>query len=124
LLSAPARLFLAALALGFAGLEALILPPVRDVKEATHSLAAQTFVLLAHQLTDAARFLIFGVALAADAQMPAAIGGGIGGVLLLTAAWAAPEAFTWARLRWIRRSLGVVMLLLGLWLGLRAIGYV
>lgn len=123
LLAAPARLFLAALALGFAGLEALILPPLREAKEATHSLFAQTVVLLAHQLTDAARFLIFGVALAADAILPAAIGGGIGGVLLLAAAWSAPEAFTWDRLRWVRRGLGVVMLLLGLWLGLRAIGY-
>ena len=124
LLTAPARLFLAALALGFAGLEALILRPLRETKEATQSLVAQTVVLLAHQLTDAARFLIFGVALAADARMPAAIGGGIGGVLLLTAAWAAPEAFTWQRLRWIRRGLGLVMLLAGLWLGLRAIGFV
>ena len=123
LLAAPARLFLAALALGFAGGEALILQPGRDAKEATHSLGALTLVLLAHQLTDAARFLIFGVALAADARLPAVIGGGIGGVLLLTAAWAAPEAFTWERLRWIRRGLGLVMLLLGLWIGLRAIGY-
>ena len=56
--------------------------------------------------------------------MPAALGGGIGGALLLTAAWAAPEAFTWQRLRPIRRGLGAVMLLLALWIGLRAMGYI
>lgn len=123
LLAPPARLFLAALALGFAGLEALLLSPVRDPKESTNSLVALTVVLLAHQLTDAARFLIFGVALAADARMPAVLGGGIAGVLLLTAAWAAPEVFGWERLRWVRRGFGVVMLLLGLWLGLRAMGH-
>jgi hypothetical protein len=124
LLAPPARLFLAALALGFAGAEALILQPGRDAREATHSLGALTLVLLVQQLTDAARFLIFGVALVADARMPATLGGGIGGVLLLVAAWAAPEAFTWQRLRWIRRGLGVLMLLLALWLGLSALGRV
>lgn len=124
LLSAPARLFLAALALGLAGAEALLLSPGRGAREATHSVGALTLVLFYHQLTDAARFLIFGVALAADARMPAVIGGGIAGALLLTAAWAAPEAFTWQRLRPIRRGLGFVMLLFAIWLSLRALGYI
>ncbi len=124
LLSAPARLFVAALALGFAGGEALLLSPTRDAQEATHSLGALTIVLLAHQLTDAARFLIFGIALAADARMPATLGGGVAGVLLLGSAWAAPELFSWQRLRWIRRGLGALMLVLALYLGLRVMGYI
>ena len=122
LMTAPARLFLAALALGFAGGEALVLSPGREPQEPTLSLGALTFVLLAHQLTDAARFLIFGIALAADARMPAVLGGGLAGILLLAAAWGAPEWFVWGRLRWARRGLGLAMLLLAVWLGLRVVG--
>ena len=105
LMTAPARLFLAALALGFAGGEALVLSPGRDPKEPTLSLGALTFVLLMHQLTDAARFLIFGIALAADARLPATLGGGLAGILLLAAAWSAPEWFVWKNLRRVRRGL-------------------
>jgi hypothetical protein len=119
----PARLFLAALALGFAGVEALVLRPGREAQEPTLSLGALAIVLLAHQLTDAARFLIFGIALASDARMPATVGGGVAGILLLAAAWGAPEWFVWQRLRWLRRSLGLIMLLLAIWLGLRAMGH-
>ena len=122
LMAAPARLFLAALALGFAGGEALILSPGREPQEPTLSLGALAAVLLAHQLTDAARFLIFGIALAVDARMPATLGGGLAGILLLASAWGAPEWFVWQRLRWVRRSLGLVMLLLALWLGLHVMG--
>ena len=124
LMTAPARLFLAALALGFAGGEAMVLRPGREAQEPTLSLGALTFVLLTHQLTDAARFLIFGIALAADARVPAVLGGGMGGILLLAAAWGAPEWFVWQRLRWVRRGLGLAMLLLALWLGLRVLGNV
>lgn len=123
MMAAPARLFLAAIALGFAGGEALVLSPGREPLEPTQSLGALAAVLLAHQLTDAARFLIFGIALAADARMPATLGGGLAGVLLLAAAWGAPEWFVWQRLRWVRRALGLVMLLFALWLGLKAVGY-
>jgi hypothetical protein len=119
----PARLFLAALALGFAGVEALVLRPGREAQEPTLSLGALTLVLVAHQLTDAARFLIFGIALASDARMPATLGGGVAGILLLAAAWGAPEWFVWQRLRWPRRSLGLIMLLLAVWLGMRALGH-
>ena len=124
LMTAPARLFLAALAMGFAGGEALVLSPGREPKEPTLSLAALTVVLLAHQLTDAARFLIFGIALAADARMPASLGGGLAGILLLAAAWGAPEWFVWRHLRWIRRGLGMCLLLTALWLGLQVMGNV
>ena len=122
MMTAPARLFLAAIALGFAGLEALVLSPRRDPQEPTLSLGALAAVLLAHQLTDAARFLIFGIAIAADARLPAVLGGGLAGILLLATAWGAPEWFTWGRLRWVRRALGLVMLLTASWLGLGVIG--
>ena len=122
MMTAPARLFLAAIALGFAGGEALALSPPREPQEPTLSLGALAAVLLAHQLTDAARFLIFGIALAADARMPAVLGGGMAGILLLAAAWGAGEWFVWERLRWVRRALGLVMMLTALWLGLRVMG--
>jgi Ca2+/H+ antiporter, TMEM165/GDT1 family len=118
LMTGPARHFLAALALAFAGGEALLLPPGRSAKEATHSLAALTIVLFAQQLTDAARFLIFGIALATGEWIPSVLGGAIGGIVLLSAAWAVPELFTWQRLRRVRRGLGVAMLLVALWLAL------
>lgn len=123
LLNANARLFFAALALGFAGVESLLFSPGRKPEEPTRSLAAFAIVMAAHQLTDAARFLIFAIALAANAPLPAAAGGAIGSMLLLGAAWAAPEAFIWQRLRPVRRIIGAALVLLALVLGLRAMGY-
>jgi len=122
LLNTNARLFLAALALGFAGGESLLLSPGRTPQEPTQSLAALTVVLAAHQLTDAARFLIFAIALAANAPLPVVLGGAAGGGLLLGAAWTAPESFTWQRLRPVRRTIGAGLLVLAIVLGLRALG--
>lgn len=123
MLNSNARLFLAALALGFAGAESLVLAPGRKPDEPTRSLAAFAVVMAAHQLTDAARFLIFAIALAANAPLPAALGGAAGSALLLGAAWAAPEGFTWQRLRLLRRTIGAALLLLAVVLGLRAVGW-
>ncbi len=122
MLNANARLFLAALALGFAGLESLVLTPGRKPEEPTQSLAAMAVVLAAHQLTDAARFLIFAIALASHSPHAAVIGGAVGGAILLSAAWASPESFTWQRLRLIRRGIGAVLLVIGVLLGLSAVG--
>lgn len=123
MLNANARLFLAALALGFAGLESLLFSPGKKPEEPTRSLAALAVVLAAHQLTDAARFLIFAIALASNAPLAAVIGGAAGGAILIGAAWASPEIFTWQRLRLIRRGIGAVLLVIGLLLGLSATGF-
>ena len=123
LLNAHARLFFTALALAFAGGESLLLAPGRTAEEPTRSLGAFAIVMAAHQLTDAARFLIFAIALAANAPLPAALGGAAGGALLLGAAWASPEFFTWQRLRLARRVIGAGLLLLAIVLGLGAMGY-
>lgn len=122
MLNADARLFFAALALGFAGGESLLLAPGRTPEEPTRSLAAFTVVMAAHQLTDAARFLIFAIALAANAPLPAAMGGAVGSVLLIGAAWASPESFTWQRLRVARRVIGAGLVVVAIVLGLRATG--
>jgi Ca2+/H+ antiporter, TMEM165/GDT1 family len=120
MLNANARLFFAALALAFAGGESLLLSPGRKPEEPTRSLAALAVVLLAHQITDAARFLVFALALATAAPVPAALGGAIGGAILLALAWAAPERFAWPRLRLPRPLIGAGLLLLALYLGIEA----
>ncbi len=122
MLNSDARLFLAALALGIAGLEALLLRPARHAAEPTHSIGALIIVLASLQLTDAARFLIFGIALAVNAPLPSAIGGAAGGMVLLACAWAWPKIFTWQLLRRPRHAIGAGLLLLSAWLGLRALG--
>jgi len=118
----PARLFLVAIALALAGLESLVLAPRATPREPTHSLFATGLVLLSHQLTDAARFLIFGVAVATNVPLPAAIGGAMGGIALIAGAWAFPEVFTHRLTRIARRIVGVLLLGLAVYLGLRAMG--
>ncbi len=120
-LNGNARLFLAAIALLLASGEALFLSPRRDAAEPTQSLPALLAVLTIHQMTDAARFLIFGVGLATQ-PLPAAVGGAAGGIMLLGAAWSAPEYFTWQRLRLPRRCFGLLTILPAIYLGLSAMG--
>jgi Ca2+/H+ antiporter, TMEM165/GDT1 family len=122
MMAGNARLMLLALAMGFAGVESLLMSAPREAKEPTRSLAAATLVLAGHQLTDAARFLIFASGVAVNAPVPAAIGGAFGGVLLLGLAFAVPGEIAWARLRLARRVIGVVLLLIGAYLAMRAVG--
>ena len=118
MLAPAARQFLAALALGLAGGEALLLSPGRKPKEPTHSLGAFAIVLLAQQLTDAARFLVFAIAVSTSAPIPAGVGGAVAGAALLAAGWFAPEFITQPFLSRLRRAIGAAILLLALYLGL------
>lgn len=122
LLPGDARRFLAALALGMAGAEMLLFSPARKPAEPTRSLGAAGIVLLAQQLTDAARFLIFAIAAATSAALVTGIGGAAGGAAVVTAAWLAPELVQGQALRTIRRVAGGALLLLAIVLGLQAIG--
>lgn len=117
-----ARSFLAALALGWAGAESLLLTPGRKPEEPTRSLGAASVVLLAHQLTDAARFLIFALAVAFNAPPAAGLGGATASVAMLATAFALPEYCEWQTLRWPRRAVGMVLVAAALWLGLGAMG--
>ena len=121
LLTSDARLLLAAFALGLAGLEALVLRPGRSAAEPTHSIGALILVLAALQASDAARFLVFGTALAVNAPLQSAIGGAAGGMVLTGCAWAVPEMFTWQLLRRPRRVIGAALLLLAAVLAMRAL---
>lgn len=114
LLAPRARLVMAALALAFAGIESFWPFTARRMEEPTASLGALAIVVLAHQLTDAGRFLVFGLAVAMAAPVAAGIGGAAGGAASLAAGWMLPAVFGDARMRWVRRALGAVLLLVAL----------
>ncbi len=80
--------------------------------------------LLVHQLTDAARFIVFGIAVAAQAPITAAGGGALGGVILVSAAWAFPALALDAKARLARRLLGVGFILVGAYVAMRALDWV
>ena len=107
----PARTIFAAIALGMAGLESLILAPRRDPREPTSSLGALALVLLAHQVTDAARFVIFGMAVGFASSWHAGAAGILGGVALVSFAWARPDLLGMPAARMIRRIVGGLLLL-------------
>ncbi|MBV1916855.1 MAG: hypothetical protein KUG65_02165, partial [Sphingomonadaceae bacterium] len=124
LMQPAARVFLCALALGFAGGESLVLRPRVAKGEPTHSLGAFSFVLLAHQLTDAARFVIFGIAVATNAPVTVAAGGALGGMVLLGFGWAFPQIVLHGRIRVARRLIGVGFLLLAAYVAMRALDWI
>lgn len=121
-LPAKARLVLAAFALGLAGAESLLLGQRRKAEEPTHSLGALAIVLFAHQLTDSVRLLVFAVAVATNAPVPAGLAGAAAGSSLLAAGWFAPELVTRPAARMVRRLLGAGMVLVALGLAASAFG--
>ncbi len=116
LLNAPARAMLVALALALAALELLLMRPGRKPAEPTQSLGAFAVVLLAQQLTDAARLMVF--AIAAASPFPAAViaGGAFGSMASVLAGWLGAESWEKQPLTAIRRGLGVLLLLVAVWL--------
>jgi hypothetical protein len=121
MLAPRARSFFAAMALALAGLESLVLMPRREMREPTLSLGALAIALVALQLIDAARFLIFAMAIATAAPGPVALAGAIAGAGAVLAGWALPDWFARPFLRPLRRSVGLVLLLVGVFLGLRVL---
>ena len=117
-----ARTILAAMALALAGVELLLIGGRRKPEEPTLSLGATGIVLLAHQVTDAARFLVFAITVAAAAPLSAGIGGAAGGAVALGAAWLAPEYFGGARVRTIRRVIGGLLLIVAVIVAVPALG--
>ncbi|MCJ2186568.1 hypothetical protein [Novosphingobium beihaiensis] len=119
----PARMVFAAMALGLAGLESLALAPRRDdPREPTRSLGALALVLLAQQVTDAARFLIFGMGVGLAAPIASGAAGVLGGAVLAGAAWAFPQVSGMSAVRWIRRTAGGLLAIAALVLFLSQIG--
>ncbi len=120
-LTAGARVLFAGMAAVVAGIECLVIGPPRQPEEPTRSLPAHAIVLIAHQLTDGARFLVFAIAVATAVPTAAALGGAAGGAASVLIGAMAGEALLGGRMRWPRRAIGLVLLLIGLWLVLRAV---
>lgn len=105
----PARAIFVAIALGIAGLESMVLVPRRAPDEPTHSLGALMVVLLAQQVTDAARFIVFGMGVGMASPWIAAAAGALGGLALIGFAWAAPDFLVRREARLIRRLTGGIL---------------
>lgn len=120
----PARAIFAAIALGMAGIESMVLMPRRDPREPTNSLGALLLVLLMHQVTDAARFLVFGMGVGLAGPVAAGAAGLVGGCLLVAFAWARPDLMRHPAARLIRRVVGALLTLAAAGLFLSEIGIV
>ncbi len=111
-----ARVLLVALALGLAAAELLVIRPGRRPAEPTESLGALAIVLLAVQLTDAARLLVFALAASSAVPQAAAAGGVIGCGATVVAGWLGGLRL----IRWplvaLRRWLGLGLALVAAWL--------
>jgi hypothetical protein len=116
-----ARVMFAGLAALLAGAECLVIRPRRTPEEPTRSVFAAAIVLLAHQLTDGARFLIFAIAVATAVPTGAALGGAAGGVGTVLIGAMAGEVLRPGPLRLARHGIGVGFLLVGAWLVLQAL---
>jgi Ca2+/H+ antiporter, TMEM165/GDT1 family len=111
-----AGLLLAALALALGALELAILAPRKAPQEPTRSLGAAAIVLLATQITDATRFLIFAIAIAAEAPRQALLGGALGSMLVVAAGWLGGEDLLELKLKPVRRVLAALLALVAGWL--------
>ncbi|MGH6786183.1 MAG: hypothetical protein ACREBO_05085 [Novosphingobium sp.] len=118
LLATDARQMLAAIALGLAGAEMVLARRAKLGEEPTRSLGAAGIVLFAQQLTDAARFLVFALAVGTGAPLAAGAGGAIGGAAAVAAGWLAGEDLLKLRLTAARRAIGAALLLVAAGLAL------
>ena len=116
LLEPRARTYLVAMALGLAALELLVLRSGRRPAEPTASLGALAVVLLAQQLTDAARLLVF--ALAASSAVPqfAVFGGMLGCAGTAVLGWSGGARLTALPLVRVRAALGVLLAAIAVYL--------
>ena len=113
-MAGPARLLFAGIALGIAGIEALLMSARKAPAEPTRSLFAAALVLTAQQITDAVRFVILALALLTAAPITAGMGGATASAALLIVAWAFPELATASRMASLRRLAGGVLLIAAL----------
>jgi putative Ca2+/H+ antiporter (TMEM165/GDT1 family) len=123
ILPEPAADMLVALALLLAGVELAWRSRAKLPDEPTRSLFAVFAVLLARQIGDAARFLVFAFAAGGPAWL-AATGGAFGGAAALAVGWAAGADLDRAPLRAIRLVLAAIVALTAIVIALNARGIV
>lgn len=119
LLFPEAGKMLVAIALAVAAVE--LAWPIRSSapREPSHSIFAAFVVLLARQIGDAGRFMVFAIAAWTALPWLAAAGGAAGGAAALALGWAAGSALeTSLPLRRIRLGLAAALLLAALAIGL------
>ena len=121
LLVARARVLVVAMALGLASLELLFIRPRRRPEEPTASLGAFAIVLLALQLTDAARLLVFVMAASSTVPLAAAAGGMLGCAVTVAAAWLAGPDLVRLPLVAVRRGLSLLLAAVAVWLALSSL---
>lgn len=108
LLVPDARTMLAGFALLIAGGEALLVRAPRVPAEPTHSLGALGIVMLAQQIADPVRLLVFAIALARHDALGGGLGGVIGGGAALALGAGMPGLGPWPR-----RAAGAVLVIVG-----------
>lgn len=112
---------LVAFALAAAALELAFPVRLKEPAEPTRSLGAIGLVLLARQLGDGARFVVFAFAALAHFPFLSALGGGLAGAAAIALGWATGAA-TLARypLAWWRTALAVCLFVAAIFIGLNA----
>ena len=121
LLPRRAAEMLVAFALGFAAIELVWRVKIKQMKEPTRSYIAIGAVLLARQVGDAARFVIFALAAWSVHPSTALLGGALGGVAAVALGWGLGLAkLQRFGLRSIRMMMGACTFLAALVIGLNA----
>ncbi|WP_260926847.1 hypothetical protein [Novosphingobium sp. 9] len=107
----PARGIFAAMALAIAGVESLLVVPRKTLLEPTLSLGALALVLVAQQITDAARFVVLAMAVGMAAPLVSGLAGAFAGAALAVLAWSQPDWLYTLSARWVRRGVGATLML-------------
>ncbi len=112
---------LVAFALAAAAVELLRKVKLKPITEPTRSLGAIGIVLLARQLGDGARFVVFALAAEASYPLVAALGGAIGGGAAIALGWTiGGVGLAKLPLRAVRIALAVCLIIAALVIGLNA----
>lgn len=124
MISDAAETMLVAFALGLAGLELLWTTREKRLLEPTRSLGAIALVLLARQVSDGPRFVIFALAANSGAPLLTGIGGALGGAIAIVVGWSLASRLERLPLRPIRLCFGGVALIAAVVIGLSARGII
>ena len=122
MISDAAETMLVAFALGLAGVELLWPNREKRLIEPTRSLGAIALVLLARQVSDGPRFVIFALAANSGAVLLTGIGGALGGAIAIVLGWSLADGLERLPLRPVRLGLGIVVLIGAVVIGLTARG--